>query len=164
MANSDHINLIKDSVENWNNWRKESPEQPDFGWANLNGLELDNVLLNSSNLKLAFCKDCSFRGADFSDSNLYGANFQNSDLSGSNLEKSNLEGAHLVNANLKGANLKKTNLKLANLDGSILENANLSGVRKLKVSQLLNVKSLKNCKMDGEFLEKIRENAPHLLD
>lgn len=165
MANSEHVNKIKDGVSSWNKWREENPDiEPDLGWANLVSLDLSNVQLSNSNLKLAFCRDSNFTNADFSDANLYGTNFQNAALRDANFENANLEGAHITNADLTGANLRGVNLKLANFDGSDLSGVNLLGAKKLKYKQLLNVKSLKNTKLDGELLEQVKASAPHLLD
>ncbi len=165
MANPDHVNKIKEGVSSWNEWREKNPEiKPDLGWANLVSLDLKEVHFNESNLKLAFCRDSNFTNADFSNANLYGTNFQNADLKDANFENSNLEGAHITNANLKGANLKGVNLKLANFDGSDLSDVDLIGAKKLKFKQLLNVNSLKNTKLDGDLLEQVKANAPHLLD
>ena len=165
MANSDHVNKIKEGVSSWNKWREKNPDiNPDLGWANLVSLDLSNVKFNNSNMKLAFCRDSNLSNADFSDANLYGTNFQNANLINANMENANLEGAHITNADLTGANLRGVNLKLTNFDGSNLSDVDLIGAKKLKLKQLENVKSLKNTKLDGELLEKIKNNSPHLFD
>ena len=44
MANSEHVNKIKEGVSGWNKWREENPGiNPDLGWANLVSLDLSNV-------------------------------------------------------------------------------------------------------------------------
>ncbi|MGH7886027.1 MAG: pentapeptide repeat-containing protein [Thermodesulfobacteriota bacterium] len=165
MANSEHVNKLKEGVSSWNKWRQDNPDiVPDLGWANLVSLDLREVILSNSNLKLAFCRDCILVNADFQSANLYGTNFQNSNLAGANLENANLEGAHITNADLTGANLKACNLKLTNFDGSNLTNTNLLGVKKLNIKQLLQVKSLKDARLDGAFFEQIKIQASHLLD
>lgn len=165
MANSEHVKSIKEGVDFWNKWRNENPDiLPDLGWANLVSLNLNGIELNGCNLKLAFCRDSSLVNAQFKNANLYGTNFQNSNLKGSNFENANLEGAHLTNAVLEGANMRGVNLKLANLDGCDLSGADLTGAGKLKIRQLLGVKSLKNTSLDNHILEQVKTEAPELLE
>lgn len=165
MANSEHVKIIKQGVDFWNMWRKENPDVvPDLGWANLVSLDLSGVVLSSANLKLAFCRDSKFVKADFHRANLYGTNFQNSDLADVNFENANLEGAHITNANLSGAIMRGVNLKLSNLDGSDLSSVDLTGAKKLKIKQLLGVKTLKNARLDNQLMELLKSQAPELLE
>ncbi len=44
MANQEHLDILKQGVETWNQWRKEHPEiQPDLGEAILNEADLSEA-------------------------------------------------------------------------------------------------------------------------
>src|ERR1044071_8904540 len=96
MADDEHLAIIKQGAEVWNDWRNKNPEiQPDFSEA----------VLPYANL----------RGADLRDANLINANLINA----------NLSGADLVNANLINANLIDADLIDADLSGAYLGGADL---------------------------------------
>lgn len=102
------INLIKQSVKEWNSWRQSNSNiEVDLSGANLAGLDLSKAQLWNANLK---------------DSNLVGTKLRKSDCRGVNLQGSNLTEADfsesdLRNSNFSTANLTKTNLTKANLIG-----------------------------------------------
>ena len=65
MSNKNHLEILKMGAEKWNSWRKENPhETPDFSWANLPEMDLQNYNFENANLKLAFCKSCNFTDAN----------------------------------------------------------------------------------------------------
>ncbi len=165
MADSNHVSKIKEGAAAWNRWREEGPDVlPDLGWANLNGLNLDGVVFAESVLKLAFCKGCSFVGADFSGASMRGVNLEGCDLRGAVFREANLEGAHMLGADLTGANFDGANLKLANFDGAVLKDADLTGAKKLLASQLFRLKDLRNLKVSEQILEKVKSQSPHLFE
>ncbi len=165
MADSNHVSKIKEGAAAWNRWREEEPDVlPDLGWANLNGLNLDGVVFAKSVLKLAFCKGCSFVGADFSGASMRGVNLEGCDLRGAVFREANLEGAHMLGADLTGANFDGANLKLANFDGAVLKDADLTGARKLRAPQLFRLKDLENLKVSEQILEKVKSQSPHLFE
>ena len=165
MADSDHVSKIKQGAAAWNRWRKEEPDVlPDLGWANLNGLNLDGVVFAKSVLKLAFCKGCSFVGADFSGASMRGVNLEGCDLRGAVFREANLEGAHMLGADLTGADFAGANLKLANFDGAVLKDADFTGAKKLRASQLFRLKDLENLKVSDQILEKVKSQSPHLFE
>jgi len=114
MANTEHLNILRSGVENWNKWRRSNYSvRPDLSGvdlkkANLNGAELTSV--NFSGSKLV--------GVDFSLSNLYGANLSNCIMLGANLQGAHLGEANLSNSILNGANLKNANLSCANFEST----------------------------------------------
>ncbi len=165
MADSDHVSKIKQGAAAWNRWREEEPDVlPDLGWANLNGLNLDGVVFAKSVLKLAFCKGCSFVGADFSGASMRGVNLEGCDLRGAVFREANLEGAHMLGADLTGADFAGANLKLANFDGAVLKDADFTGAKKLRASQLFRLKDLENLKVSDQILEKVKSQSPHLFE
>lgn len=133
MANKEHIDLIKESVDAWNHWRKQNPEiQPD-----LEGADIQGCNLSRANLKgVLLCR------ANLQDTNLYQADLevivecsegQNEKLfATSSLERkvlTNASYADLRNANLAEANLRGIILCHADLRGANLEGAHLESCR-----------------------------------
>jgi len=97
MANSEHLQILKQGVEAWNQWLDRNRDiTPDLTEADL------------------------FRA------NLSGANLTRANLGGANLHGANLSGAILTEADLRGANLTRATLTEANLGGANLFMANLT--------------------------------------
>jgi len=132
MANQEHLDILKQGVEAWNEWRKQHSEiEPDLSFTKF--------------------KDTNLSGIDFSRVNLMGANFSETDLSYANLNYANLSQPYpedefirdlerdiehvkkpigddfhkFMGANLSRANLSYADLKGANLRGVILREADL---------------------------------------
>src|SRR3954470_6294932 len=81
MANTEHVALLKQGVEAWNQWRRHNPQaRPDLSQANLSGAHLYE--------------------ADLSHTNLFWANLSGASLFGANLCGANLHQAHLCDADL----------------------------------------------------------------
>ncbi|HWR00238.1 MAG TPA: pentapeptide repeat-containing protein [Chlorobaculum sp.] len=92
MANSEHLDLIKQGTESWNLWRKANGGvKPDLRKAQLTGADL--------------------QGTDLSNTNLNGAILVRAKLSGANLS-----GADLRGADLSGAALEEVDLSLSTID------------------------------------------------
>jgi hypothetical protein len=89
VPNEEHVNIIRQGVDAWNEWRQKNPElKPDLREAHFKGAYLREVDLREADLRAAY---------------LYGAN---------------LEGANLSGADLRGALLIHTNLCNTTLTGS----------------------------------------------
>jgi hypothetical protein len=148
MADPEHLALLREGVELWNNWRRENPLiVPDLTGANLNeanlrnanltraylsrgslaGANLSGAALNRAQLPGAVLVRAILRGADLSNANLSWAIALKADLSGAILHRTNLTGANLGWAILRGADLGGANLEGAALLETNLENAVLSG-------------------------------------
>ncbi len=116
MANAEHVEMLKQGVDVWNQWRDDNPEiRPDFVGANLADVELE-----SANLSFAFLEEI-----DFTHKNLSGAKFSNADMRYAKLQGANLTQAKLNNANLNGARMSQAILKDADLSDAILRSVNL---------------------------------------
>ena len=113
MANLEQLEILRQGVDAWNEWREKNPTV----WPGL--IDAD---LNATNLKHA-----NLRGADLRGSNLSRANLRSASLSGADLRSSNLSGANLSSANLRGANLGGANLGGANVSGANLSSTSLNG-------------------------------------
>jgi len=150
MANPEHLAILQQGVDVWNQWRKENPDvQPNlymarlrgaklretnFGETNfvnadLNGADLGEANLSRAYLYRADLADADLRKANLSEAHLFRAdliwaNLANADLRGADLSWADLRGAKLIRANLRGADLRETELH-----GADLAEADLSEVR-----------------------------------
>jgi uncharacterized protein YjbI with pentapeptide repeats len=146
MANDEHLAILKQGVEVWNNWRSENPDiavnlsNADLANANLSQANLTNTNLHGANLRgadLSFaCLDDFYyfhyeifnyeKASDLSEANLSFANLNKACLRKCDLNRANLTHANLSNASLDDADLRWANLSWAKLNGSQLSGANLS--------------------------------------
>jgi len=121
MANQQHIEILKQGVKTWNQWRAENPDvEPD-----LSDHEFTNEIINKEpQVKL---QGANLKQANFAGSRLRLADMRDADLSGANLSNANLSGAFLVQANLVGANLNAAILQGANFSDAKMDSAVLVG-------------------------------------
>jgi uncharacterized protein YjbI with pentapeptide repeats len=81
MANPEHVDKLKESVEVWNMWRYENPEiSPDL-W----GADLEKTDLRDADLSGADLEEANLREADLGEANLMGAKLSGADIRGANL-------------------------------------------------------------------------------
>jgi uncharacterized protein YjbI with pentapeptide repeats len=144
MANEEHLALLNQGVEVWNEWRSKNSEiKPnlsgvdligvdligvDLSGADLSGTDLSGTDLSRANLREANLSGTDLSGTDLSGKDLSGVNLSGANLSGKDLSGTYLSGANLSGANLSGANLSGVNLSGVNLSGANLSGVNLSGV------------------------------------
>ena len=127
MANQEHLDLLRQGVEVWNQWRKEDAENiPDLKEAYLGGTHLVGVCLRNARLTQANFSAAHLGGADLCSVDLGGASLRSTDLRGANLRSANLTGANLTGAYLGGADLSEARLDYAHLSGADLRRANFS--------------------------------------
>jgi uncharacterized protein YjbI with pentapeptide repeats len=133
MANSEHLDILKQGVETWNQWRREHLDiQPDLSSADLSEMLFRGVNFSGANLRNANLRDVKLSRADLNRANLSRAylswaNLNMSNLSGADLRQSFLLGVHCSEADLSGANLGGAFLNNANFSSTNLTNTNLSG-------------------------------------
>lgn len=142
-----HLEILKQGVQVWNQWRADSPEiKPDLMWANLSRVDL-----REANLRGAYLNGANLRGANLSRVDLLSADLGGADLSEAILTEANLRETYFNGAYLNGANLREANLSGAYLSGADLREADLGGadLTEAKVSRtdfggvdLSNVKGL----------------------
>lgn len=139
MERSEYINILKQGVEIWNEWRLKNPKLiPNLEKitknklilrsASLRGIDLRysdlrNSDLSGIDLRYSNLRSVKLKGSDLSDSDLRGADLSNSDLS-----NSDLSGIYLSDVDLRDSNLRSADLSNANLSDANLINANLRGV------------------------------------
>lgn len=119
MANEEHLKILREGVQKWNQWRSDHQDiQPD----------LSNALLGSAFLRDADFRGVNLQGADLSEANLTGTSCQFTDFVAAELRDANLDGANLTGARLRSANLSFSNFTRATLFNANLSKAFLGGV------------------------------------
>jgi Pentapeptide repeats (8 copies) len=111
MADQEHLQIISEGIDAWNEWRKKNPElKPDLSGANLSDADLRKANLSGTHLVQADLSEtdlkwADLRGADLSEANLWDAVLCHANLRGANLSKVDLRGALLIQADLCDATL-----------------------------------------------------------
>lgn len=132
MPDQQHLYLLKQNLNIWNEWRRNNPEieinliEADLSEINLSGANLSNVDLSGAKLISADLSRVNFSGAYLSGANLSFANLNQADFSFSYLEGCDLSFANLDRANFSGAHLSGANLSFADLTNVDLSFANLT--------------------------------------
>jgi uncharacterized protein YjbI with pentapeptide repeats len=136
MADQEQLEILKQGVNAWNEWRRNNPgKQPDLNCAQLSGYDLSGADLRGANLVNADLTDAKLTNANLVNANLTDANLTTANLHGANLSSADLTGANFPCADLGAAtstrlhtaNLANANLTRANLVGADLRHANLTG-------------------------------------
>jgi hypothetical protein len=144
MANKEHLAILTQGVEVWNQWRKETERIPDLQGADLSFAALNNANFRGANLygvdlRSGNLVHANFRDANLSTANLSYAKLVGADLTGADLEtaaagnakltNANLSNADLTNATFRNADFSNANLNLTDLMYADLSRANLSGAQ-----------------------------------
>jgi uncharacterized protein YjbI with pentapeptide repeats len=131
MANQEHLDILKQGVEAWNQWREKHPHiQPDLYKANLSGADLRGANFREANLYRAHLErvqltEANLRGAHLIKTHLRKAHLSRAYLSRAELYRADLSGAYLIEASLREAHLSGANLSGAHLSGADLSRATL---------------------------------------
>lgn len=132
MADNEHITLIVQGAEAWNQWRVNNPQtRPllngvDLSTMNLAGMDLSKADLSEANLSNTNLSQANLSGAVLSEANLSEANLSGALLNRAFLFETDLSGADLRRADLSQAFLSKANLIAADLSRADLREADLS--------------------------------------
>jgi len=162
MANPEHLEILKQGVYIWNQWRKDNPNTKlvlsgaHLYGADLRGANLSRVNLSRANLERADLSGADLSGVDLSEAHLYGADF-----SGANLSGANLGGADLREANLERADLRNTKI---NFDTRITDKWRLVWqiVNTGAIGRNLSGADLSGANLSGANLERADLNGAHL--
>jgi uncharacterized protein YjbI with pentapeptide repeats len=126
VANEEHLQIIRQGVDVWNEWRLDNLElRPDLSGADFSGADLSRADLRRAVLTGACFSRAYLFGAVLSEAVLSGADLRSADLSTADLGEADLSGANLSGADFSFASLLHTNLSEANLIGANLGWANL---------------------------------------
>lgn len=173
MANEEHLALLRQGVEAWNEWKSKNPDiRPNLSFATgkritireakLSGVDLSRtnlsrVDLSRADLIGAKLNEANLNEAYLSEADLIGADLTNADLSSADLIGANLIGANLSKAYLSGADLSKANLSGADLVGAKLIGAKLSGAN-------LSGAKLIEANLCGAYLRGVSLKGANLYD
>ena len=128
MANPEHLEILKQGVQEWNKWREECPDvSPDLREADLRRLDLGGANLVHADLSGAKFVGAKLGGAKLDRADLGRAFLVGADLNQAALVDAHLNRAILVDAHLGGADLSGADLLQADLSGADLSGANLRG-------------------------------------
>ncbi len=130
MAREEHVAILKQGVEVWNQWRAENPElQPDLSRVNFWSLEPGDPYLMEAlwNVWHPDPQAYSLKNVNFSSTNLRGVCLSSADLSGAQLDCADLSFADLRHATVERAHLRDATLKVVKMNGLQASQANLSG-------------------------------------
>ena len=148
MSNPEHLAIIHQGVEQWNEWRKLNPKiVPDLTEADLRGRNLagahlryavlDAVLgwktdlrhadLRGAHLERADLREANLAHAHLDDAHAFAADLYYADLTSVTLDRAKLGDIHLAWATLTGASFFQAILQGANLVFADLTGANLQG-------------------------------------
>ncbi|MBE9143688.1 pentapeptide repeat-containing protein [Planktothrix mougeotii] len=117
------LDLLKSSVEQWNNWKFSTGSRPDLTGADLSGLNLTDAFLRFSDLSGANLAGTNLHDADLISVKLNNANLTGADLTDTSLSDTDFSGANLTNANLSGYHYTDD---FINFQGANLSDANLN--------------------------------------
>lgn len=122
MADQEHLDILKQGVETWNQWREQHSEiKPDLSQAGLYRADLSGADLHQTNLYQADLSE-----ANLSHANLYAADLRRAILGRANLHQANLQGTRLIHADLHKTDLRGANLSRAVLSEADIHAANLN--------------------------------------
>jgi hypothetical protein len=140
MADDKHLEILKQGVEIWNQWRRDNPNiRPDLIGVNLIEAHLieahlSGAILTEADLTNAHLFGANLSGANLNGAFLIGANLRSADLSGADLRHAHLSEADLSGAHLGGADLRGADLSRATLVRTDFQEADITGCRVYGVS------------------------------
>ena len=125
MANQEHLDILKQGVGRWNEWREKNPfTTPDLREADLRAADLIRANLRGADLRRAKLSLANLTAADLSKADLRGARVIGADLSG----------AHLLGAILSMADLRKADLREAWIGWTTFGDNDLSSTKGLETT------------------------------
>lgn len=121
MANPEHVAILDEGVEDWNQWRRENPKiMPDLSHADLSYYQMFDINFYNADLSHANLRRARLEEARLSSANLSSADMSEAKLLWADLQWTNLHSAKLIGANLIEAKFNGTNLSQADLTDAIL--------------------------------------------
>ena len=130
MANPEHLEILKQGISAWNEWRGEQHSEvvPDLRGADLRDANLRLAYFSGADLSRAYLRRADLTGAILSSAYLKDADLYFADLRGTDLRGAYLGGAQLGGADLRGADLRGADLEYVRLGGTLFVNNDLSQV------------------------------------
>jgi hypothetical protein len=169
MANRDHLRVLDEGIDKWNQWRRNNPAvSPDLSNSRLDERLLAAIDFSRTDLSGASLAFCDLSRANLDRASLRVADLSGTSLHGANLQNASLVGARLVHATLLEADLRNADLALAYIRNSDFQRANLDGVRFLQTClikvDLAEARGLNSCRhrSPSAIDPTTLENNPHL--
>jgi uncharacterized protein YjbI with pentapeptide repeats len=155
MAIPQHLEVLKQGVAAWNQWRIENPaEEPDLAganlsktdlkeanlretdlrWADLTWTNLSSAFLNRADLRRANMSQAIFNTANLSEANLSETYLSGADLSEADLKKAFFIRSDLANVNLSNSDCQRADFRWAYLIKARFNGANLSGANLIEAN------------------------------
>jgi hypothetical protein len=129
MADQEHIAILMQGAEVWNQWRTDHPEiRPDLSSADFSLANLHKVDLHGTNLIRANLISTNLIGAVLNQANLSRACLNGASLYRASLNRATLVGASLREVSLIDADLTRADLRGADLSYAVVGLTNLGGV------------------------------------
>lgn len=149
MADDEHVDILWEGVDAWNDWRHRNPDiQPDLSFVDFESEDFSGGDFHSVNFFSADMSgeagfdNCNFRGAsfeftdmldaycmesDFREALFVNANLSEVDFAGSDFRDAQLHSCHLLEANFSSADLRGADLNFSNLSHAVFDDADLRG-------------------------------------
>jgi hypothetical protein len=154
MANKEQVEVLKQGVRAWNEWRISNNPVIDLTGANLRGINLGSVdVFTHLDLHHADLTEADLERANLGGASLVHVDFTRANLQGTTLAGADLWGANLDNANLTNTSLEDTDFTEAQMNGtdfsgSIMDGTRFGGVDLSKAKGLDAVRHQGPCRMD----------------
>jgi len=163
MANQEHLDILKQGVEVWNQWREEHIGiQPDLSSTHFSGTDLSRANLSNVNFNNAYLVGTNLNNASLLGADLIGTNLNNADLSNVDLSNAHLSSTHLSGAELSSATVGWTTFGDVNLSAAKgLETVKHNGPSTIGIDTIYRSKGdipeafLKGAGVDDTFLSYI---------
>jgi len=139
MANPEHLEIIEQGFDVWNDWRRKNPEVlVDLSGASLFKLDFyprrrPPAILTNVNLSRALLMQANLHSADLTGANLTEANLGEANLDSAVLTRANLSGAYLCGVNFTGAELCEADLTSVILGWTVFGNTDLTNAKGLEL-------------------------------
>ena len=153
MANQEHLDILKQGVKVWNQWREEYNDiMPDLSRADLSRADLSGATLVGADLRKASLSAANLNFTDLHNARLWKADLREANPSATNLSftdlcRADLRGVDLRETNLRGADLSRADLRDTDLSKADLRGANLS--RAMLIETNFTGATLSNCRVYG---------------
>ncbi len=155
MANPEHLEILNQGVDAWNEWRLANMGVlPDLSNANLIDVDLSGANLTQVNLRRTRRRVANLSRANLSWSDLSNADLRQSNLVDAELFEADLRGARLRNANLKDAWLSDTKLQGTDFSYAIVDGGTLIAGPTKRDNRIAEVD--KNTNFEGVGLDAMR--------
>lgn len=169
MANQAHLDILKQGVHIWNEWRKKNQDlRVDLREAQLDNMNLahvnfSGVMLARAQLKGTRLVHSNLRGAKLTASDMTGADLSGADMYRAVLYKAILAQTRLIKANFTRSNLSKADLTQSVLSRSDFRGADLSGAR-IRQAVLYETVFGDTDLSEAQDLETCRHHGPSTVD